>query len=460
MHTQEVNVEKIKRIVQEGHFDYSKPSIAFFVLWTGAAGWLAYESAKLYLTLGADGTKYLPPAGYFEDKTELGQQSAFYCNFILNWYFMVSTIMDFRTAYLNFQARRKLDAPIKQSEMALGAIKLLLSVAMATTTGIIFAQIAGKDSDLPLSNQIITGGVNILLNFLGSMALFDYAGKIFQKLNCCCPAEKDYEQKTVEQDLSNEYDQHAKRPNDHFTGQTASMGGLAPLAESISLAATPHESKNRLTSLLKKAPYFIFWLGMQTSSGISLVGYLYDTTANIGGQFEIENPKNTWLVGCLFFATFAGLAIKLAHETVNETTGLTKTGWNKIVDIKENGIQLNTAESKKSAAINTVTGLLAITSYFFSYVSSNSSLDLNAKYDYQQLWNIIPTCIGATVFNGFAFLMIFIAASSAAEKYIVYSKDKRNHLDHIQKTLSFIKANPDILKKIPTDTYDMRITAF
>ena len=127
----------------------------------------------------------------------------------------------------------------------------------------------------------------------------------------------------------------------------------------------------------------------------------------------------------------------------------------KIVNLKNNPSVIGERDTIKSGAINTVAALLTMPCYFFSYVSSNSSLDLNAKYDFKQMWNIIPTCIGTTTFNGFAFLMIFIAASALAKKYAVYNSEKRNCVDRAHKVLSFLKSDPTILSKMPTNSVGM-----
>src|SRR5262249_40059600 len=138
------------------------------------------------------------PIGNFS--AEFGGQAAFWCNATVNWYFIVATVIAARHSYYHYQLAKQLD--ILPSLWG-SAVKLVIALGMAATTGVVYGLIA-NGSQHSLYNEIVTGLVNVLLNYIGSVALlsllvlgFSYiANKCYER--CCQKADAEDTEETVE----------------------------------------------------------------------------------------------------------------------------------------------------------------------------------------------------------------------------------------------------------------------
>jgi len=437
--------------IDSGHFDWGTKAKISMAGWTALSGWLAYESAKLYLTLGAQGTALLPPTSFFQDKETLGKYSAFLCNFSLNWYFVLKTTLDIRNVYLDYQARKNIGKPMSPSEITGKAIKIFIGLGMAATTGTIFALIAKKDSNLPLYNQAITGGVNVILNLQGSMTLENYIISAVKWLAACCikSCVSSPTSDAISSNVNENYKALAREKNDTFNPSQTAKQLASSLSDSNSNSALLAIGSVNRTSMKAKATklglYGLVWSGLQYCNVVSLLGYYSDTVVNVGlllkmidtpeaGLKEIPDmPIHIWILGTLFFSTFLGLALKLVGETIDDT-----------IELGQSAVEERKYVEGKTIAIMSGAALLIGAGYFFAYVSSNSSLALNSDYGFEQAWNIMPTCVGTTLFNGFVFFQIFLELATTTKKYVVYNKEKRTQLNHASRMNSFVKSNPGL----------------
>lgn len=460
--------KKIVELVNEGHFNYSTIAKIALTAWGIISAGLAFGSAQLYLKIGGEGTHLLPPSSFFKTQEFLGKWSAFLCNFSINWYFMIATVLDIRNAYLNYTARKKLGIPYTNKELCGIALKIGFGLIMAGTSGAVFSLIAREDSEQPVYIQLITFGANTLLNFIGSIFLqtkfIALAGGVVNYFRKTENSEAQYPQTDRVKSLikTNLKVLKRKRSDDRSWEIEAGVNidsTLNPLlkptieetTEETPLTQTTqaNQSCQRITAVLKEAPYWTVWLVMQSSNLVSLSGWYLDTIEDVGDLFGIGgNSGGAWILGSMFFVTFTGLAIKLMHETIGEAIELGESLVEEAKHVKKNPGVMEHADFYRSTPINLVAILLTVSGYFLGYVSSNSSLGLNDEYGFGQARYVYPTCLASAVFNGFGFLGAFIVFAGLAKKYRFDSPRKRHAMDKNNQIFKVISDNPGIIDKM------------
>ena len=148
-----------------GYFDFSFKEILFFVpLSEIIRKFFATESAKFYLVTGGRGTKYLP-IGTFS--TQFGSQQAYRSNATINWFFIMKTIIDARNSYYQYQLAKELGLPVSIKKEVL---KFSRAAVLSVMSGFVMGLIADINYHM-FYNALVTGGVNAVLSYVGSIAL-------------------------------------------------------------------------------------------------------------------------------------------------------------------------------------------------------------------------------------------------------------------------------------------------
>ena len=441
--TQEDALKKIAKPIFNGDLDYlpdigKKKKIALITFIIISSGYLAYESAKLYMKIGGDGTEYLPVGNFSKEQ---GSLAAFGCNAALNWYVILdTTLLDIRKAYLHYQLRKKLGVPMSYGELGKSIAKQIIAFGLALTAGIVFALVAKNDSKQSEYNQFVTACVNTLLNFIGSIALITLSLYLTKK--CYKNATKKTEAEEILKVLNEEKDDFFKNtPKD---SESFSERIYASEKKPILVGETKKKScynyPLEIATQIKNRPLsFLSHVTLQVCDKIALIGYFLSTVKSAGGK-----------IGPPVFCVFLALSSKLVYETTKEMVDLSETAVKKLKRVKKEDISLlKTREFYKKLPFIIIPAGLILLGYFVSYISSNSSLELNAKYaGLKQYWNTIPTAIGSAAFNGFAFLQIIMSASKLAMEYGFLSKDTRDVLDRKNKLANFLSSNPDIIEEM------------
>lgn len=451
---------RISTLLSSGHFDYSIKAYIALVSIGLASLWPAIESVRLYLTIGREGTQFVPPQGLFNDTVyeEIGAIDAFSCNLVLNFYFMMDTAIRIRTAYLNYQARKKLGVPYSYREIAEIALKIVIATVISGFAGAVFAIIAAKDSDLPPYNQFITGAVNTLLFFLGSLALVNFIIYAKKYVNDCCKKKNTEEKSTTDYTIASlKAEESAIRDISNENTLWTELDEKSDFLKYIlsekneTDSLVPSETKScSPKSLIPKLVYIFVYIFMQICSAASLSGYYCDTLNNVGKlleeRFGIPNRGPSilvsWILGTAFFIPFFALCCKVVHDTAQGMKDLVITRFKSLTNCE------NTQETYKKILFDIGTDLLSIVFYVISYFTSNSSLGLNAKYGLNHPVIVYPTVIGVTEFNGFAYSDILRGFGALLMAHTIYSPEKRSGLKKHRTPINFFESNRGIVKRM------------
>ncbi len=447
-------VDKVTKEIFDGAMDYSLiEKISYFGVAPILAGYASWESVKFYMDIGGKGTKYLPFGKFSE---EFGGQAAFWSNFSLNWFFIMDTLITARNAYYEYKIAKKLGIAPSVGKIA---GKLAVATILSATTGVVMALIAGNKYGT--YNQVETGLVNGLLNFIGSMALEtliifalpkmkDYLYHYFcQKtgLEEAAELEPIVSTEWIGEQLSQRTDEIKKATDDELPYLKTIAGYLnkvlAPDETSGLTNNTPQETSSKIATGLT-------WMlhgFMQYCDKMSLYGFWKDTMASLAKDPFNFSTGGANFSGTLIFIPFVSLTTHVVyHTTKDEMIELPKTAWKKTKAFYEKP-EWTMATAITLTAIGIV-GALTLTGYFFAYVSSNSGLELNAEFGWNDWWNITPTAIGTTIFNGFGFMGIFMAAYAITMPFLLYSADKREVLNRHEQSISFFNNNPKAVDQL------------
>lgn len=91
---------------------------------------------------------------------------------------------------------------------------------------------------------------------------------------------------------------------------------------------------------------------------------------------------------------------------------------------------------------------LSVFGYFLAYVSSTSSLALNAINNLKAWYFNIPTCIGVTVYNGFSNLTILMNITQFILNTLIHSSEKRSVLGKLSLLENFLSRDVGIVGEI------------
>ena len=437
----------VKPIYKEGKLDFSKKEKVSYTVISGIAMYFAWESAKFFLDTGGRGTHYLP-LGHFSK--EFGGQAAFWSNATLNWFFIMDTLITARNAYYQYQLAKKLDIPVSLKK---SVTKLTIALAFAVVAGSVMAIIDSVGHSF--YNAMVTGGVNIVLSYIGSIALevlfvgaFYYCKEKLSSWYCPKVATNkilsSLSARWVADHLSTRTEaiQALSTDDCQWSQLTTSLGYqnfvLAPNQTSALLTGTNHQESNKLENTLS----ILFHAIMQLFDKIALYGYYRGTVASL----KIKNSSSRHAIGSLIFIPFASLSFKVVWDTSNDIIHLTKA---MITNISEFVRNPNWSKETfiKLAFILPATAL-ALFSYFIAYISANTSLALNADYGWNDWWNVYPTAIGAATFNGFGFLSILMLATTKLMEYALYSPEKRDVLHKHAQVCRFFQNYPEAIDQL------------
>ena len=439
--------DDIVKPIYNGKLDFSKKEKASYTVIAGIAIYFAWESAKFFLDTGGRGTHYLP-LGHFSK--EFGGQAAFWSNATLNWFFIVNTLITARNAYYQYELAKELGIPVSLKK---SFAKLTSALALAVVAGSVMAIIDSIEHSF--YNAMVTGGVNIVLSFIGSIALevfFVGAFCYFKEKLSSWFSPKVSSNKILSSlparwvadylDTRTEAIQTLSADDCQWSQLTTSLGYqdfiLAPNQTSALLTGANHQESSKLKNTLS----ILFHTIMQLFNKISIYGYYRDTVASL----KIKNSSRRQTIGSLIFIPFAGLTFKVVWDTSNDIIHLTKSMITSISGFIRNPNWSKETFIKLGFILPATT--LSLFLYFIAYISANTSLALNADYGWNDWWNVYPTAIGAATFNGFGFLSILMLLTTKLMEYALYSPEKRDVLHKHNQICRFFQDYPDAIDQL------------
>jgi hypothetical protein len=357
---QQAALKKINAYLAKSPLDYTQREVVLYAGLSAASLFFAYSASAFFLKLGAEGTQYLP-IGHFSNST--GGIGAATSNTILNWYFIVSTVLNIRMSYYHHQILKQLEIPPKRWKAGL---KILTASIFSLAAASVMAMIASSRENHFQRN--CTFFVNALLNFHGAMALLNSVIQLSYWLR--------------------------------------------------------HPNLNNVSPSLKMIPHVI----MQSFNVIFNYGYIKDTTKNLKG--------NTGLAVLVLIPFFA-LCAFILYETTNSMIHLCRPLFQNLAASRQpTDAQEEPVKKKLHAYFG---GLFMIGGYFLSYLSSNTTLALNAQYGWNDWWNIWPSVIGTMAFNGYGFICLFKSSN-----YLLMHPDEKSN----RQTTDFFMAHPKALDQL------------
>ena len=408
----------------EGQLDFTIKERCLFSVIGCAAAYFSWEASKVFLDLGGKGTPYLPIGTFTE---EFGGHAAFWTVASCNWYFMMYILILARHGYYQHQLAKQLGVATPLWKII---FKQSIALVMAATAGIVMSLIA-KSQALSFYNSVVTGIFYIALNYIGCVALENalIAGAGLLGHQCCKRSSKRDHSHYTPHDLPAITTGLRKFQNTH------PIIPLLKSAEGYYAHVTASHSK---TPLLNKKAHLkpktkikyarlISHLLIQTFGKITIYGYYRATVDSVAKLFRIQSLLPKFIVGSLFFIVILSLSTKVLYETVNDLINLVNVTVNNMFDYAKRPYCNSTVAVTVLCALPAAA--LVLLGYYLSYITSNISLAFNAQYDWHDWWNIYPTCIGSVIYDGFGFLQIFMALTSATIRLLLYSPDKRlvNH---------------------------------
>lgn len=452
-------VKKITNEIFDGAMDYSLiEKISYFGIVPILASYASWESVKFYMDVGGEGTKYLPFGNFSK---EFGGQAAFWSNFSLNWFFIMDTLITARNAYYEYKMTKKLGIAPSVGKIA---AKLVIAGILSAAAGTVMALISRESTHNKYGtyNGIETGLVNTLLNFIGSMALEafiifsllkmkDYLSHyIYQKTGL--EEEEDdlnltVSTKWIGEQLSQKTDEIKKATNDELLCLKTVAGYLNKVLASDETSRLIGNASQESSSKVATAFTWMLHAFMQYCDKLSLYGFWKDTMASLAKEPFNFSTGTANFSGTLIFIPFLSLTMHVVyHTTKDQIIGLPKTAWKKTKVFYEKP-EWTGATAITLTAIG-IAGALTLTGYFFAYVSSNSGLELNAEFGWNDWWNVTPTAIGTTIFNGFGFMGIFMAAYAITMPFLLYSADEREVLNRHEQSIRFFNNNPKAVDQL------------
>ena len=416
--------------------------------------YFSYVAAKMYLIIGSEGTQYLP----FGNFSRLaGGISAFLTNLVLQTYFAAILLYTSFLNYSQYKFAKKKGANVPPLWQLF--IKLLFGVVCSLTVGFVFftiARNASNDQTLSTSNDetssansgetslydfLVTGAFNAIQSYLGCVELVNLYFYVKQKFaewrspqKALAAKEKAYLLKK----FSHTTQILESLPNDDGAwNQLTYFQGYINFVLNQRCISKTTPFKTQFKKVLSTSLLVI----LVVSSFVSCAGLLLDTISGIPS----ESPYKRIIFGNLSFLPFAALSLKVTWETKDIIVNLLSSGTDMLIQFTKNP-NWSKQTCQKLFIYSCTTALITI-GYGMSYVSSDSSLELNHKYGHEYnldfllntMLSDLLTIGGVMIFNGISFLTIFTSAANWLTEQLFYSPEKRDILGKHQDVTRFFE---------------------
>lgn len=452
-----IDIGEIIQKVQKGELD-----LAFFtktrtiikypvnaLIWggiTALSGWFSVLSSEFYLIYGKEGAELLP-LGDKEFNEKMAGFACFLCNVILNFYFSLLTTIEAREQYLIYQFRQKNNIPTSPKKII---SKLLIGLALSMFASYPFFLLSLATHNL--EDEIATGFVNILLNFIGSYFLEMLLINLFMVISEKCSGKNtEHETKNSNKnhqsngnlikitDYKNEFFENLNRleslPNEEFENDTSVKEFLLTNIYTSLLTYNPKKQTNSCINFLKTCGRLTVHTVFQFFNAVSCYGLYFNTVDSTGKNLGIDNDVLKYLVGTAIFSISSAIMVKVTYETANSVLSTLSSLFDK---------RNKSTFADKLFLIPKI--IIIGGNYYIAFLSASSTLAINDEYDFSELWAIIASCLGATIFNGYGGMGLVLSSFDFLKEVLFFSKRKSEIISTGRKTHK-------LLENLPENTY-------
>lgn len=374
------------KIIKEGELDYSRKEILVAGALMGPIILVNIAAAWMYIgiNLNGEGTQNLPVGGSFFNK-EFGAFSAYSANLIFAIWYTMDTLVKSRDDFYAHKLAAKHGLTPKVPMLKLGGMGLALISSILC--GIMNALIASSNESAWLLPAVLF--VNTILGYVGSS---------------------------------------------EFISLVANSPKLLVNTTKEFLAASCLEKSKKVANFFVDTPVHGI---AQLCNLASLPGFWLDTIKEVAPTKALSAPLGTFV-----FAPFGALSVKVTYDTINDMLSTLKSLPGATLKAVCNKEERNLKKFMVHLVANLIAIPLIIIGYALAYVSSNTTLALNAAYGWKQSWNIIPATIGATLFNGFGFLCIISSLKTFTTDRLTKSSEKITAERREGQAVNFFKKYP------------------